>query len=189
MRVREVLIIPKLRIATETDLAGILAVHMGAFGGEGAEIAELVSALLCDETAAPVLSLVAQDDGQIIGHVLFTAVRLAGANREVSAQILAPLGVLPEHQGKGIGGALIREGLQRLAASGVELVFVLGHPDYYPKFGFAPAMALGLVAPYPILPANEPAWMVQELRSGVIGHVHGRVQCADTLNDPRHWQE
>ena len=125
---------PKLRIATETDLAGITAVHKHAFGEEGEVIAELVADLLGDPTAAPTLSLVAEIDGWIVGHILFTAVRLSGAERPVSAQILAPLAVATEQQGKGIGGALIEEGLKRLASSGVELVFVLGHPGYYRRF-------------------------------------------------------
>jgi len=179
----------ELRIATESDLPGIIAVHKSAFTEEGETIASLVADLLGDDTAAPWLSLVAEIDGRIVGHVLFTAVRLSGAERTVSAQILAPLAVAPEYQDQGIGGALIGDGLKRLATSGVKLVFVLGHPDYYPQFGFRPAGTQGFEAPYPIPCVHAAAWMVQELRPGIIGSVHGRVRCADTLNDPRYWQE
>lgn len=179
-----------IRSATDADRAGILALHDSAFGEEhGAEIVELVRGLLGDETARPLFSLVAELGGRVVGHVLFTAVRLASAPESVRAQILAPLAVSREHQGEGIGGALINEGLKRLAASGVELVFVLGHPDYYRKFGFRPARVLGYEAPYPIPIAHEDAWMVRELKAGTVGRARGRVQCADTLDQPRHWQE
>jgi predicted N-acetyltransferase YhbS len=137
----------------------------------------------------PLFSLVAEIDGRVVGHALFTAVRLQSDRQSVSGQILAPLAVSKEHQGEGIGGSLIAEGLKHLAASGVELVFVLGHPDYYRKFGFRPAGVLGYEAPYPIPSEHEDAWMVQELKAGTLGSAQGRIQCADTLDQPRHWQE
>jgi putative acetyltransferase len=71
----------------------------------------------------------------------------------------------------------------------VDLVFVLGHPAYYPRFGFSPAGARGLDAPYPIPQKNAEAWMVRELRPGVIGDCSGRVICADALADPEYWRE
>ncbi len=76
-----------------------------------------------------------------------------------------------------------------MSESGVELVFVLGHPDYYPRHGFKPAGALGFEAPYPIPDKNANAWMVQELRTGAIDSVSGKVICADALNQPEHWRE
>lgn len=179
-----------IRNTEVSERAALRSVHESAFGSaQGREIADLVSGLLDDETALPLLSLAAEVEGRIVGHVLFTAVRLQSDGRSVAARILAPLGVVAEHQGEGIGGALICEGLKRLASSGVELVFVLGHPDYYRKFGFRPAGALGLEAPYPIPDEHQDAWMVQALTSGVIGSVQGTVRCAAVLDQPRHWQE
>ncbi len=179
-----------IRSATDTDRVELLAVHMSAFGKEqGPEIVELVSGLLADATATPRFSLVAEIGGRVVGHVLFTAVRLQGSRNSFSAQILAPLAVSKEHQGEGIGGSLISEGLKQLAASGVELVFVLGHPHYYRKFGFRPAGVLGYEAPYPIPIEHEDAWMVRELKAGVLGSARGRIQCAEALDQPRHWQE
>jgi len=87
------------------------------------------------------------------------------------------------------GGRLIIEGLKQLKAAGVELVFVLGHSGYYPKYGFCAAGVKGFEAPYPIPQENSGAWMVQELHPGVIGHVSGLVICADALNDPKHSRE
>ncbi|RKY21112.1 MAG: GNAT family N-acetyltransferase [Planctomycetota bacterium] len=178
-----------VRCATDADRADILGVCESAFGHEeGPEIVELVTALLADETAMPRLSLVAEADRRIVGHVLFSAVQIPSSPRCVPAQILAPLAVSHDQQGEGVGGSLINAGLKQLASSGVALVFVLGHPDYYPKFGFRPAGVLGLEAPYPIPTEHADAWMVQELEAGVIGSVQGRVQCALSLDQARLWQ-
>lgn len=180
----------KIRSATAIDRAEILGVHADAFGkAQGPEIVELVAGLLDDKTAEPRYSFVAEIGGQIVGHILFTALRLQPGTQDVSAQILAPLAVLKAHQGKGVGGRLINAGLTQLAASGVELVFVLGHPGYYPKFGFEPAGRLGYEAPYAIPVEHANAWLVKELKVGVIGTAPGRVQCATTLDQPQHWQE
>lgn len=180
----------RIRCATDADRAEIFGVHERAFGKEqGSEIVDLVSGLLSDETAMPLFSLVAELGGRIVGHVLFTAVRLQSSGQCISAQILAPLAVSKEHQGEGVGATLINAGLKQLATSGVELVFVLGHPHYYSKFGFRPAGALGYEAPYAIPPEHAGAWMVQELKAGVIGGAQGRIQCAATLDQPRHWRE
>ncbi len=178
-----------IRNTDVSERAAIRSVHERAFGDQGREIADLVSGLLDDETAVPLLSLAAEIEGRMVGHVLFTAVRLQSDGRSVASRILAPLGVVSEQQGEGIGGALIREGLRRLASSGVELVFVLGHPGYYSKFGFRPAGVLGLDAPYPIPDEHRDAWMVQALKPGVIGNVKGTIRCAAVLDQPRHWQE
>jgi predicted N-acetyltransferase YhbS len=183
-------VVVRIRSATDTDRTAIIGLQESAFGKEqGPEIVALVSGLLGDSTAMPLFSLVAEVGGGVVGHVLFTAVRLQSSRHSVSAQILAPLAVLKEHQGEGIGGALINEGLKQLSASGVDLVFVLGHPDYYRKFGFTPAGVLGYEAPYPIPIEHADAWMVQELKANVLGSAQGRIQCAETLDHPRHWKE
>ena len=81
------------------------------------------------------------------------------------------------------------EGLQQLSGSGVDLVFVLGHPGYYPRFGFSEAGIKGFEAPYPIPEKNAEAWMVRELHAGVIGNYRGRIICAEALADPKYWRE
>ena len=96
---------------------------------------------------------------------------------------------MPDYQKKGIGGKLIDRGLQLLTSSGVDLVFVLGHSEYYPRHGFEPAGSLGLEAPYPIPEEHKDAWMVQALRPGLLGSLHGKVVCADALDKPEHWRE
>jgi predicted N-acetyltransferase YhbS len=180
----------EIRLSTKLDNAEIYNVLVCAFGDEeGHEIVKLVSDLFNDKTALPFLSLVAVDDGKIIGHILFTKAKITQKDEAVSVQILAPLAVLPEQQSEGVGKALIKAGLKELRTQGVELVFVLGHPDYYPSTGFIPAGKLGLEAPYPIPEKNEGAWMVQELRPGFIGKVTGKVQCSEALNQPEYWRE
>lgn len=180
----------KIRHTQESDLQAISAIHTSAFGtDEGPEIVELLHALLHDDTASPVLSLVAELDGKPVGHVLFTRASIQGEHQALSVRLLAPLAVLPACQGKGIGSALINEGLKLLRESRVDLVFVLGHPDYYPKCGFHPAGPHGLNAPYPVPEEHADAWMVQELKHGVIGHVHGTLACAKALDKRKYWVE
>lgn len=179
-----------IRKSTETDRAGIEKIHTTAFGKEkGPEIAELVNGLFDDTTAAPLLSLVAVENDLLVGHILYTKSLLTGTDTPASIRLLAPLAVLPEAQAKGVGSKLIKEGLKQLRNAGVDLVFVLGHPEYYPRCGFTPAGVLGFEAPYPIPDEHAGAWMVHALQDGVIGRVKGRVQCSKVLNQPQHWRE
>lgn len=175
--------------ATEMDLHALLEVERNAFGEEeGPVIVELVSNLLADPSAQPLLSLIALENEQVIGHILFTRAQV-GSFEQVSSVILAPLAIAPDKQGRGIGGMLIKGGLAILAERGVSLVFVLGHPEYYPRHGFKAAGALGFEAPYPIPEEVAGAWMVQELGSGLIGSVRGKIRCARALDQPEYWRE
>ena len=179
----------EIRHSTEDDRTAIRHIHEAAFAEQGREIAELVDGLLADETAKPLLSLVAETGGTPVGHVIFSRVTLQPENQEIPASILAPLAVLPEFQRKGVGSLLISEGFRQLKASGGQLVFVLGDPGYYMKHGFQAAGPVGLAAPHTIPPEHADAWMVVELVEGVIGTVRGTVQCARVLNQPQHWRE
>ncbi|MCB9948269.1 MAG: N-acetyltransferase [Rhodospirillaceae bacterium] len=178
---------PQVREAADDDLDRVLAVHRQAFGQETE--AGLVRDLLADPSAAPRLSLLATDGGRPVGHILFTAVTVAGAHPPVAAAILAPLAVVPGAQGRGIGRRLVEDGLRRLAASGTDLVFVLGDPQYYGRFGFEPASPRGLAAPYPLPEAYAEAWLVRRPGPGAIGTATGRVDCAEMLRRPELWQE
>ena len=178
------------RKSIESDRTELRNIHIKAFGEqEGPVIANLVNDLFNDQTAKPLLSLVAIENENITGHILFTNAKVSQTTEPVSAQILAPLAVLPSDQNKGIGSKLVKEGLYQLKQSGVDLVFVLGHPDYYPRLGFKPAGALGYEAPYHIPEKNAGAWMVQELHSGVIGSVKGKIKCSEALSQPEYWRE
>ncbi|OUD16188.1 GNAT family N-acetyltransferase [Thioflexithrix psekupsensis] len=178
-----------VRQATALDNAAICQVMLSAFGAsEGEEIVQLFTQLQPDITAQPMLSLVAVEEEHIVGHILFTAAHIVPVT-SMRAALLAPLAVHPARQNQGIGGQLITTGLALLLRQGVDVVFVLGYPAYYQKYGFIPAGEKGLSAPHPILPKNAGAWMVQALRSGVIGEVRGQVHCAEAIRDPKYWQE
>jgi len=176
-----------IREASDSDLNDVLFVERVAFGHD--KEAELVRDLLNDPSAKPVLSLLALRDERALGHILFTTARLTKTQDTVSTAILAPLAIVPDAQKQGIGGKLIERGLQLLSKSGVDLVFVLGHPGYYPRHGFKPAGHLGFEAPYPIPDEAADAWMVKALRPDAIGSVSGKVMCSDALNKPEHWRE
>jgi putative acetyltransferase len=111
----------------------IRAVNEAAFGGS--EEADLVDKLRGDEHA--LLSLVAELDGGIVGHILFSRMSIGTSAGPVSAVALAPLAVHPDHQHKRIGSLLVQHGLELLRGRGEKIVIVVGHPDYYPRFGFS----------------------------------------------------
>lgn len=171
--------------ASEHEYVHVMQVEHDAFASD--DEPRLVADLLQDPTAQPSLSLLAYEEGRPIGHVLFTRARLLGAVGEVSSAILAPLAVIPAFQRRGVGRALIEHGARRLASSGVHLLFVLGHPSYYPRCGFEPAIPHGLLAPYPIVP--EEAWMVRALAPDLLGSIRGKVACATCLDKPEYWRE
>ncbi len=176
-----------LREATTADAQAVWYVEQAAFGSEVEP--RLVQDLLADPTAAPFISLLAFDGERAVGHILLTRVVVQG-RQDLKGLILAPMAVLPDYQRQGVGKALIRKALEISADRGFDLVFVLGHIDYYPRAGFKnDAKALGFEPPYRIDEKNKDAWMVQELRPGIIGHCAGKVVCAESLMKPELWRE
>jgi len=176
-----------IRETSDSDLNDVLFVERLAFGHD--KEAELVRELLCDPGAKPIVSLLAFKDNRAVGHILFTTAHLTKTRKMTPISILAPLAIVPDAQKQGIGGKLIERGLQLLSKSGAVLVFVLGDPEYYSRYGFKPAGHLGFEAPYPIPDEHADAWMVQALRPGAIGSVCGKVICSDALNKPELWRE
>ncbi|MCL7750131.1 N-acetyltransferase [Guyparkeria hydrothermalis] len=180
----------EIRAARPDDRPAIHALLTAAFGAEEApRIVQLVDEALEDPSARPLLSLVAVDGTRVLGHILFTRAEVDTGGEPLAASLLAPMAVHPEVQGQGIGGRLIAAGLEALEAMDVGLVFVLGHPGYYPRSGFEPAGRHGLSAPYPIPDEHAAAWMVKVLRSGLLGQVTGRVRCAAALDHGDLWVE
>ncbi|MGD0704588.1 MAG: N-acetyltransferase [Trebonia sp.] len=129
-----------LREEVPGDRESVRDLQFQAFGGgdHGLVVTHLVDALRETITPADGLSLVAEDAGQIVGHVMFTRSLLDAPRRLVGVQVLSPLGVLPGHQRRGIGSALVRHGLKAVAEQAAPLVFLEGDPRYYSRFGFAP---------------------------------------------------
>lgn len=145
-----------IRAETSGDHEAIRRLHALAFA-PSTEEAELVDALRAAGDHVPELCLVALRDGDVVGHVFFSRACVGG---DVPVLALAPMAVLPPWQRRGAGSALVRESLRRAAATGFPLVVVVGHPDYYPRFGFEPAGGMGLRAPFDV-PAE--AWMACRL--------------------------
>jgi putative acetyltransferase len=150
------------------DRAAVHAVNVSAF--ETPAEADLVDALR--EQAHPVISLVAVEGGTIVGHIMFSPVSLSG-HPGLKIMGLAPMAVAPEHQRKGIGSALVRAGLERCKQLGFGAVVVLGHPGYYPRFGFSPSTRFGIKCEYEV---PEEVFMVQELQPGYLRSVSGTIK-------------
>jgi putative acetyltransferase len=174
-----------IRATTNADLSDVLEVHRLAFGSPIE--AGLVRDLLADPSAAPSISMIAEQTGQIIGHVLFTWISVG--DTDAKGSILCPLAVVPEHQSKGAGSAMIKAGLQRLRDDGCDLVFVLGDPAYYGRFGFQPAALDRFPTPQPIPVQYRAGWMVQNLSDRPLESWQGRLSCADALNKPEYWSD
>lgn len=172
----------RIREALASDAQGIRGVHLAAFGDEGPVVADLALALLADESAKPILVLVAESEKGVVGSVIFSSVHIPGSESGPS-YILAPLAVAPEMQGMGVGRQLIESGLAALRKRGAELVFVLGDPRYYGRFGFSTGHKVR--APHD-LPYLE-AWMCLPLGAVVPEEVAGQLACAESLNRPEHW--
>ncbi len=171
-----------IRESSAGDLTAIVRLHEQAFGApEGPVIARLVTELLEHPSAQPLLSLVAEQDANICGHALFTAVRIDG--RACKGFILAPLAVAPDCQRKGTGKALIDHGSDELAARGADFVLVLGDPNYYARAGFTATH--NMHAPYEL--RYPEAWMARELAAGALAKVAGTATCAAPLMQPQHW--
>lgn len=157
-----------IRDAEPRDYPAIRAVVRHAFGQD--DEANLVEALRADGDA--LVELVAASEIALQGHILYSPLRIVRGGEVLAAAALAPVSVLPGFQGKGIGGELIRAGNARCAALGLGAIVVLGHPDYYPRFGFSAAAAESLQAPF-----SGPAFMALELRPGAL-KAGGRVRYA-----------
>ena len=156
------------------DFAAIHHVNERAF--DNSAEADLVDLLRAHGKVS--LSLVAVDDDRILGHILFSPVKIEVATEQsektISAVGLAPLAVLPEFQNQGIGSLLVRSGLEQCRKSGHDCVVVLGHPEYYPRFGFVPASRHGIKSEFYVI--RDGAFMVLELYEHALSDCEGTVK-------------
>ncbi|MEN6396997.1 MAG: N-acetyltransferase [Methanoregula sp.] len=160
-----------IRSEIPADIPEIFRVNLQAFGQDGE--ARLVRALRNDGDTIPGLSLVAVFENKIIGHILFAPISIDSEDAHVPAVALAPLSVCLEHQCQGVGSSLVEEGLRACRQLGHRIVIVVGHPNYYPRFGFTSAPELGINAPFPC--RNE-VFMACPLVPGALDGIHGTVR-------------
>jgi len=173
----------QIRESVENDKDAIRIVHLAAFGeSEGETVSQLAIELLEDKNAQPTLSLVAEQNNEIIGNIIFSPVNIEGI-KGISAYILAPLAVKIDNQRKGIGTKLINQGIETLRNRGADIVLVYGDPNYYTRTGFKAGH--NLEAPYKL--EYPEAWMAKELVEGVLTKTQGMVRCALPLNSPELW--
>ena len=150
----------QIRPEQTDDLTAIREVNLSAF--EGTTEADLVDALR--KQARPIVSMVADDDGAVVGQILFSPVTLSSLP-DLRIMGLAPMAVLPDRQRKGVGSALARAGITACRDLGYEAVVVLGHAEYYPRFGFVPASRFGLRSEYDV---PDEVFMAMELTPGAL---------------------
>ena len=157
----------EIRAEVEADRAAVRALNRAAFDSDAG--ADLVDALR--KQADPCISLVAEEAGKIAGHIMFSPA-LVAADTNLRAMALGPMAVLPARQGKGIGTALVKAGLEQCQLAGCVAVFVLGHARYYPRFGFVPASRFGISSVYNV---PDEVFMALELDPGALTDKAGKM--------------
>lgn len=156
-----------IRAELPRDRQQVRIVNEAAFGRS--DEADLIDGLQAEGVV--LASLVAESDGQVVGHILFTRMTVETAQGPVLAVSLAPMAVLPDHQRRQVGSKLVLRGLAELRDQGEKIVIVLGHKQYYPRFGFSPEKARDLSSPFP-----PQAFMALELEEGALVGVRGSVR-------------
>jgi putative acetyltransferase len=162
----------EIRPETPADIDAIYAIEAAAFGGN--PHADLVNQLRADE--ALLLSHVAELSDRIVGHAAYSLLTVTDGDRVHHFPGLGPIGVDPRHQGRGIGSALVRAGLKAMRELGYGLLFLVGSPRYYPRFGFQPAQPFGFTSDYVKPDGPHEHFMVAVLDEGSPGKVRGHVR-------------
>ncbi len=164
------LIVPiNIRAERPADKDAIKRIHTEAFSTEVE--AKLVDTL--KKSGEHLISLVAEDGDDLVGHILFSPVTLTGDEGDLRIMGLAPMAVLPTHQKRGIGTRLVEQALKRCQEVGYDAVVVLGHANYYPRFGFRPADEYGITSEYDVPPG---AFMVKELKAACLKGHQGTIK-------------
>jgi putative acetyltransferase len=161
----------RIRPERPEDTVSIDEINISAFQGE--DEAKLIKAIRGSDYFIPELSLVAVKDDRIVGHILFSPITVESSGKSVNALALAPMAVVPEYQNKGVGTELVKHGLAACNKLGYTIVIVVGHPEYYPRFGFKPATEYDLEAPFEV---PDDAFLALELLPGALKNVRGRVK-------------
>ena len=174
-----------IRVATSLDRDDIHSVHWSAFAdGEREIVSRLAVNLLSEKSTPQTISLVAETENIVIGHVAFSPVTFDN-NENAQGYILAPLGVKPDYQKRRIGSKLIESGMQQLSRIGVDILFVYGDPKYYSRFGFSVDAAECYIPPYKL---QYPfGWQGITLKNCSTGKLPIQIACVTSLCDPALW--
>ncbi|OAB38832.1 GCN5 family acetyltransferase [Paenibacillus macquariensis subsp. defensor] len=162
-----------IRTELESDYPQVHHVNFVAFGDREDE-AILVERIRTTPYFVPQLSIVAEKDGEIVGHILLSKAEIVDLESHHEVIVIAPIAVRPDYQKQGIGKLLIAEGLKRCKELGFNLVFLIGHPSYYPKFGFKPARQFGLELTQFEVP--DEVFMVYELKENQLNQIKGELR-------------
>ena len=164
-----------IREEQPSDIEKIWKINVEAF--ETIAEANLVNSLR--DSGCTFISMVAETENKVVGHILFTPVELSGNKNNLKIMGLAPMAVLSQYQNKGIGSELVQAGLERCKSLGCDAVVVLGHPDYYPKFGFVPSVKYGIKSEYDV---SDEVFMILELNPGSLKHHEGVIKYHEAFN-------
>jgi len=162
-------LVVEIRGEVPSDIEAIHHVNKLAFKTD----AEAVLVDRLREKGVVTLSLVAVENDRVIGHILFTPVTIESDHAKYEAVTLGPIAVLPQYQRRGIGTQLIEQAFEQCRRSGNNVVVLIGHPEYYPRFGFVPAKPKGLVSEFEV---PDEAWMVAELVENALDGISGEVR-------------
>ncbi|MCL7475768.1 MAG: N-acetyltransferase [ANME-2 cluster archaeon] len=165
-----------IRPETQDDLEKIRNINSAAFATN--DEANLVDALR--KSGAPLISLVAEEKGELIGHIIFSPVSLEGNQPSPFIAGLGPMAAIPECKNKGVGSRLVEEGLRHCKTSGYKAVVVLGHPEYYPRFGFVPSVNYDIKSEYQVPPE---IFMIKELEEFALKGFNGTVKYHQAFSD------
>lgn len=174
-----------IRSATNLDHEEVRKVHLSAFSDDEKQmVSKLAVNLLSEKTDPETISLVAETNGVLVGHIAFSPVTIENG-KDRQGYILAPLGIVPDYQSRRIGTELIEQGIEQLSKMGVTILFVYGDPEYYGKFGFNTDLASKYVPPFEL---QYPfGWQAITLNENNLDKAVVRISCVASLHDPRLW--
>ncbi len=164
-----------IREEKEKDCKKIYEVNKVAFGQE--KESKLVDKIRKSENYIPGLSLVAETGGRIVGHILFSKMRIIGSS-VFETLTIAPLAVIPDFQRQGIGSALVKEGMKKARELGFDSIILVGHKEYYPRFGFEKASKWNIKCPFTV---PEEAFMAIELTEKALEGKAGTIKFSDEI--------
>ncbi len=175
----------RIRIAKNLDDEGVREIYHLAFpAGEREIVSKLAINLLFEESTPLIISIVAENESDVVGHIAFSPVSF---DKDVDLQgyLLAPLGVKPEYQGLRIGSRLIENGIQRLSKLGINILFVYGDPKYYSRFGFTVDAAYQYTPPYKL--QYPYGWQAIVLNEFEMARSPEKISCVASLCDQELW--